>query len=1155
MPDMKATRITAKGPARDAGAPVRQPPRRAAGPASAILDLQRLAGNQATRQMLGVDHPSADRALRAGGAPLAGDVRAELEGRFGESLADVRLHDGPAAAEAADAVSAHAFTFGAHMVFGRGRFDAVTSAGRALLAHEVAHVIQQRRGGASPAPHAGGGLERAADRAAGAFVASGGAIRVEGASAPALARQEKPAAPQGPSQEPLGIIRQPLANVFTYTVEGVLVFSVMVPDGVGGVQFGAIRDGMQLKIGLFGDPRTRLINDIEQAKAELAAKGFIPLVHDLRGVKAGGAPKPDQKTPAKPAAKPATKPPKRKVPSATVKPEPAPAPEPKTEVEAEPAPQNAPPTLPDLPGSTGAAPEPAPTEPVPHPGTEELIAAHTHYFLLDEAALGQGLLAQAQQGNTAYVQDVLDKLDTWNRDDVALAFAQAAKEEDLDRLASSPGGRRLLDRLFDELTSGEVSEEEQAQATRILGVKTRAILTDEQFAAGIEHARKTIVLPYRKPGLTVLTPSPVYAARRPNGDIWVKLRTDIYGTDYVRDPDLRLPPAIWQGIELKETDVVGVKLYDNEGQIIYVPALYLLQLENEATRVALHKMGEAAALGLTFGTLGLGGRAAVAVGELGTGARVLYYGGRVAAALDHLALAVDVANSILQEHRSWIIAQTGESGRRFIADMEALNSYMQIYGLARGAQGLAKLALALRGSFGKWRGTARALEAAMSDADRATMRSVEGSTQKVLEEADGLATPVPGEAKVSASSAPAAPVEAPVHPVAPAPVRAQRPAQLKGLPSMQEKASAPRGKLRAVRTDEPIATRTPPSSEPQQAAVPQALEVEEAAVAQQPVGKVSGAPNAEYNVRPQAVKANKGPGAGQGKPATVVPIQPQAGAPRVKAPGTAGRPGGVQEPVAPVTKGGQSTKATGAAAPHPGTIGDIRSSLRTSPLNSAQRRYMESLLRQIEDHDLPISADWIDALKATDNAGRWKILRSLDKSIETRIFVAAETRSGDFFPDTGDLEFSHRVENARMALNEGAERVGTLHGRDFAETELELREAGWTNAFEFDRSRFGTGFDDVMLGPDGETWIVEYKGGSATLSEDQKNFGEWINSRIEKYKERGGPIGADWAKRLEIARDNGKLRGVVLSTPIVDRTPQPTIVIKMWPDPPVKAIP
>lgn len=1142
MPDMKSTRITTKSLARDAGAAVRKTERRAAGPASTILDLQRLAGNQATWQMLGVDHPSADRTLRAGGAPLAADVRAELEGRFGENLGDVCVHDGPAAAEAADAVSAHAFTFGAHMVFGRGRFDAVTSAGRALLAHEVAHVIQQRRGGLSPEPHARGSLERAADRAAGAFVASDAAIRVEGASAPALARQEKPAASQELGQEPIGIIRQPLANVFTYTVEGVLVFSVMVPEGVGGVKFGAIRDGMQLKIGLFGDPRTRLINDIEQTKAELEVKGFIPLIHDLRGVKAGGESKPDQK----PAAKPAPKPPKRKMPDATVTPKPAPKPE--TQVQTEPAPQNAAPTLPDLPGS-GVTPEPAPAEPVPHLGTEELIAAHTRYFLLDEAALGQGLLAQARQGNTAYVQDVLDKLDTWNRDDVALAFARAAKEEDLDRLASSPGGRRLLDRLFDELTSGEVSEEEQAQATRTLGIKTRAILTDEQFAAGIEHARKTIVLPYRKPGLTVLTPSPVHAARRPNGDIWVKLRTDIYGTDYVRDPDLRLPPAIWQGIKLKETDIVGVKLYDNEGQIIYVPALYLLQLENEATRVTVHKMGEAAALGLTFGTLGLGGRAAVAVGELGTGARVLYYGGRVAAALDHLALAVDVANSILQEHRSWIIAQTGESGRRFIADLEALNSYMQIYGLARGAQSLAKLALALRGSFGRWRGTARTLEAAMSDADRVTMRSVEGSTQKVLQEADGLVTPVSGEAKISPTSAPAAPVEALANPAAPAPVRAQRPAQLKGLPGMQERASPPRGKLRAVRTDEPIPTPTPPSSEPQQAAVPLEHEMDVAVAAQQPVAKASGAPNAEYNMRPQAVKANKGSGAGQGKPATVVSIQPQAGsAPRVKAaPGTTSRPGAVQELVAPATKGGQDTKVAGSATPHPGTIGDIRSSLRTSPLNSAQRRYMESLLRQIEDHDLPISADWIDTLKATDEAGRWKILRSLDKSIETRIFVAAETRADSFFSDTGDLEFSHRVENARMALNEGAERVGTLHGRDYAEKKLKLREAGWTNPFEFDRSHFGTGFDDVMLGPNGETWIVEYKGGNATLSEDQKNFGEWINSRIKKYKEKGGPIGTYWAKKLETARDSGKLRGVVLSTPIVDRTPEPTVVIKMWP--------
>lgn len=63
--------------------------------------------------------------------------RAEMEARFGQSFADVRVHYDPMAASA---VGARAYTMGRDIVF------ATPSPDRELVAHELTHVVQQREG-------------------------------------------------------------------------------------------------------------------------------------------------------------------------------------------------------------------------------------------------------------------------------------------------------------------------------------------------------------------------------------------------------------------------------------------------------------------------------------------------------------------------------------------------------------------------------------------------------------------------------------------------------------------------------------------------------------------------------------------------------------------------------------------------------------------------------------------------------------------------------------------------------------------------------------------------------------------------------------------------------------------------------------------------
>ncbi|MFI9387426.1 DUF4157 domain-containing protein [Kutzneria sp. NPDC052558] len=76
--------------------------------------------------------------------PFGALVRA-FEAGTGEDLSDVHVHDGPDAAAAAQQRHAAAFTTGGGMFFARGRFAPDTPKGRGLLAHELTHVVQQRR--------------------------------------------------------------------------------------------------------------------------------------------------------------------------------------------------------------------------------------------------------------------------------------------------------------------------------------------------------------------------------------------------------------------------------------------------------------------------------------------------------------------------------------------------------------------------------------------------------------------------------------------------------------------------------------------------------------------------------------------------------------------------------------------------------------------------------------------------------------------------------------------------------------------------------------------------------------------------------------------------------------------------------------------------
>jgi hypothetical protein len=87
---------------------------------------------------------SVNKALSSNGVPLEPALRQDMEQRFGQDFSGVRVHTDAKAAESAKAVNALAYTVGRDVVFRSGQYQPGTGTGRQLLAHELAHVVQQQ---------------------------------------------------------------------------------------------------------------------------------------------------------------------------------------------------------------------------------------------------------------------------------------------------------------------------------------------------------------------------------------------------------------------------------------------------------------------------------------------------------------------------------------------------------------------------------------------------------------------------------------------------------------------------------------------------------------------------------------------------------------------------------------------------------------------------------------------------------------------------------------------------------------------------------------------------------------------------------------------------------------------------------------------------
>ena len=150
-------------------------------PAAPLYDLASNVGNRAfgetiAREAAGIlpggqVHPAVESTIagtRGGGASLDAGVQDRLTPSLGD-LSDVRVHTDDTADRLNRSVSARAFATGTDVYFAKGEYSPGSAAGDRLIAHELAHVVQQRgapSGGPLSVSEPGDALETEADAVA-----------------------------------------------------------------------------------------------------------------------------------------------------------------------------------------------------------------------------------------------------------------------------------------------------------------------------------------------------------------------------------------------------------------------------------------------------------------------------------------------------------------------------------------------------------------------------------------------------------------------------------------------------------------------------------------------------------------------------------------------------------------------------------------------------------------------------------------------------------------------------------------------------------------------------------------------------------------------------------------------------------------------------
>lgn len=323
---------------------------------------------------------------------------------------------------------------------------------------------------------------------------------------------------------------------------------------------------------------------------------------------------------------------------------------------------------------------------------DQIVRQHKRFIFLNEEDLAKALFEKIRNEEYEFVNAVFSRVTINNRDDVAIALMRLLSDDALARIAATVKGRALLVTIFDELTSGEESSDEENASARLLRSYLKAVISIEKFerAALLENIK---VFPTEEMALSKYDSAPLMANPLPDRRIHVKYAVRVLGTEKYRQETQSLPAETFiNGIDLPEDELIEVVDYD-KGKVAYctIP-LSLVEVSNNHSTKIFENIATLAVTVPAFMYVA-GEEAGVAA------ARWLW--------ADRIALGLATTTSVIKEHRGWILENYGGDGRRFLRYVDLAQFAVGIYGATRLVISAPKFLKELKQSYLRWRGLSR----------------------------------------------------------------------------------------------------------------------------------------------------------------------------------------------------------------------------------------------------------------------------------------------------------------------------------------------------------------------------------------------------------------------------------------------------------------
>ncbi len=401
-----------------------------------------------------------------------------------------------------------------------------------------------------------------------------------------------------------------------------------------------------------------------------------------------------------------------------------------------------------------------------------------------------------------YIMEVFDQLPSAWEDNVGAELISMTPIERLKLYALSSQGHKMLNILYEAIITGDVSDFEREQATKILEATK---ISQASYVAQSEDNLLTFAV--REQHLLRDCYAGLDAVLLANGNIkvWypsVRItQCDMFKQDVATFPD-RDPT---RPRELPPDKLVNVHLYDQGGVIVPIPAIALIDYANQSKNKTLSLAQTAFITGLTVGAGGFGGSGVEAEAEgakwgikattwaaryggvvesaTTVVAKVAPWAAKIALWADRVAIVLPALASIIEDERDWIIDNV-PFGDEIVAGVEKANAIIAYYGYARlGVDGLrfataqVKGVLKARASGGipsSFNAEQRAVLENIDHKSQELLTNLE-ETEKVIQVEQAAQQQAAAPAPAGGGAAPSAPEPAPASPQT-APAKASLPA-------------------------------------------------------------------------------------------------------------------------------------------------------------------------------------------------------------------------------------------------------------------------------------------------------------------------------------------------------------------------------------------